>query len=389
MPWKNGAVGTPYCVFIVALLEGGASFSTLCREQGISRPTGYKWFRRFLEAGLEGLREHSRRPRHFGRATARDQRQAVVQLQREHPTWGSRKIVAVLRRNFPRKSWPHPRTIERWEPKRTPRARRIPLPTVRPMRAKVRRCHDVWTIDFKGWFRTADGARCEPLTVRDAYSCYLLCVRHVPSESEREVRRVMTRLFRREGLPRVVRVDNGAPFGGTGALGLTKLSVWWLQLGIAVEYSRPAHPEDNAAHEQMHRILKAETANPPRANLKAQNRRLDQWRREYNLIRPHEKWDQHPPAQHYRRSLRVYSEPLPAWRYARHHPTRRVSRGGWISWCGRRRLIGRAFGGHAIALVERHRYHLIYLGKHLLGELHRHDPGGLRPLRYAQQPKRR
>ncbi|MEO6569638.1 MAG: integrase core domain-containing protein [Opitutaceae bacterium] len=386
MPWKNGAFGTPYCAFIVAVLEGRTSFSAICREHGVSRPSGYKWFRRFLEGGLEGLREHSRRPHRFGQASASDRRQAVLKLQQEHPTWGSRKIAAVLRQRWPRQRWPHPRTIERWEPKPPRRSRRIPIPALRPPRGKIHRCHDVWTMDFKGWFRTADGARCEPLTVRDAYSCYLLCVRHVPAESEMEVRRVLTQLFRREGLPRVIRVDNGAPFGGTGALGLTRLSVWWLQLGIAVEYSRPGHPEDNGAHEQMHRVLKAETANPPRANLPTQNRRLEQWRREYNSIRPHEKWDQQPPAQHYRRSRRAYPVQLPAWRYSRSQITRRVSRGGWIGWDGRRRLIGRAFGGHTIALVKRHRYYLVQLGTHVLGELHRHDPGGLRPLRYSRTP---
>ncbi|MEO7411798.1 MAG: integrase core domain-containing protein [Opitutaceae bacterium] len=373
----------------MALFAGGASFSAICSEHGISRPTGYKWLRRFVEEGLEGLREHSRRPHRFGQATGSARRRAVEKLQQEHPTWGSRKIVAVLGRLRPRTEWPHPRTIERWEPKTKPRARRIPIPAQRPSRGRVRRCHDVWTMDFKGWFRTADGARCEPLTVRDAHSCYLLCVRHVSAESEAEVRRVLTALFRREGLPRIIRVDNGAPFGGTGALGLTRLSVWWLQLGIAVEYSRPAHPEDNGAHEQMHRVLKAETANPPQASLKAQNRRLDQWRREYNAVRPHERWRQQTPAQHYRRSLRDYPAQLLAWRYPSSQTTRRVSQGGWIGWRGRRRLIGRAFGGHTIALVKRHHYHLVKLGKHILGELHPHDASGLRPLRYPSNPSQR
>jgi hypothetical protein len=212
----------------------------------------------------------------------------------------------------------------------------------------------------------------------------LLYARHVPAESDQVVRRILTRLFQREGLPRIIQIDNGAPFGGTGALGLSRLSVWWLQLGIQVQFSRPARPADNAAHEQMHRILKAEAASPPAPTLAAQNRRLERWRYHYNHRRPHEALGQNPPALFYRPSRRRWPSLLPAWSYARTQTLRRVSHGGWISWAGRRRLIGRAFAAQTIALTPHRSHHLVHLGPHLLGELHPHDDGGLRPLRYSR-----
>lgn len=383
MPWKTSLHFTPHADFVADLWGRQTSFAEICRRHGISRQTGYKWFARFLQRGVEGLREESRCPRRCARQSSPELRVAVAALRVRYPTWGAKKLVWALRQRWPRRRLPHPRTVERWEPKRSSRARCIPILHARPPRPPARRPHEVWTVDFKGWFRTADGCRCEPLTVRDAATCYLLYARHVPAESFHAVQRAMHALFKRTGLPRRIRVDNGAPFAGTGALGLSRLSVWWLQLGIAVEFSRPGHPEDNPAHEQMHRVLKAETANPPAANIAAQNRRLERWRRLYNHARPHEGLGLHPPAHKYRCSPRPLPDHLPAWSYPRELPLRRVNSGGWISWAGRRRLIGRAFAHHSIALKKRSTYHLVYLGSHLLGELHPNDSGGLRPLRYS------
>jgi transposase InsO family protein len=387
MPWKICAPNTAYFDFIAALRERETSFAEVCRQHGICRQTGYKWWRRFLRHGGEGLRELSRRPRRLARQYEHELRSAVAELQRRYPCWGAKKIVWALRQRWPKRALPHPRTVERWAPPRPRCARRISLWRSAPPRQTARRPHDIWTIDFKGWFRTADGSRCEPLTVRDAHTCYLLHARHVPAQSERAVRRVLTRLFQREGLPRIIHVDNGAPFGGTGALGLTRLSVWWLQLGIRVQFSRPGCPGDNAAHEQMHRILKAEAATPPAPTLAAQNRRLERWRQRYNQLRPHEALGQMPPALHYRVSRRRFPTTPPPWSYPATTLTRRVSQGGWIHWQGRRRLIGRAFATHRIALTARSSYHLVHLGPHRLGELHANDDGGLRPWRYCVLPR--
>lgn len=383
MPWKNGSAElTPYRRFVDDVLAGRASFLACCEQHDISRQTGYKWWRRFKSGGFCGLKELSRRPHRLARRWADEIRAAVVRLRAQHATWGPKKLRWALRQRFPGRALPHSRTLQRWHVSSRPRPRRRICIAIQAVpRTTVRRCHDLWTVDFKGWFRTGDGARYEPLTIRDAHSRYILGCAHVPAQSDAAVRRVMTQVFRCEGLPRAIRVDNGAPFGGNGARGLSTLSVWWLRLGIAVEFTRPAHPQDNGAHEQMHRVLKAETACPPAANVRAQDRRSRRWCQLYNHHRPHEALKLTPPARRYHVSIRRWPAALPQWTYARHDQVRRVSAGGWIHFAGRRRLIGRAFGGERIALRCRGSYHEVFLGSHLLGQLHTTDGGGLRPLR--------
>jgi transposase InsO family protein len=172
-------------------------------------------------------------------------------------------------------------------------------------------------VDFKGWFRTGEGRRCEPLTVRDLHSRFVLAVVLLANQSDASARRAMRLVFVRYGLPKIIRVDNGAPFGGNGALGLSRLSVWWLRLGIEVEFTRHAHPQDNGAHEQMHRIFKADTAAPPAAGLRAQKRRTRAWVICYNHQRPHEALGQEVPARFYRRSRRRMPVRLSAANYPR------------------------------------------------------------------------
>lgn len=370
---------TPQWVFIEAVQQRAGWFGEVCREHGISRQTGYKWWRRFQQAGRAGLQARSRRPHRAGRAWPPWVRTAVAQVRQAHPGWGAKKLRWALRQHWPRRVWPHVRTLERWMPCRPGRTRRPGPKLPAPKRALAWRANEVWTIDFKGWFRTGDGTRIDPLTVRDLYSRHVLLVRHVPAASDAAVRRVLIGLFRRCGLPRVIRVDNGAPFGGCGALGLSTLSVWWLRLGIQVEYTRPAHPQDNGAHEQMHRILKAETATPAAATAAAQHRRFQRWCRTYNQHRPHEALGLQVPAAYYRLSARSYPRQLAAWRYRPQDQVCRVNPDGRIRWQDRTRFIGRAFAAERIALRGRHDHHEIYLGGHLIGELHPNDRGGLCP----------
>jgi putative transposase len=382
MPWKNQQINNPQWSFVESVLRKERTFGEVCRQYGISRKTGYKWWRRFLQGGRAGLRPRSRRPQRLARRWPEWVRVVVRQLRRQHPSWGGKKICWALRQRWPRRALPQPRTLERWSPRVVRRHRARPGPRGPALaRAQAHRANDVWTMDFKGRFRCADGTRQEPLTVRDLFSRYVLLVQHVAARSDPAVRRVLTRLFRRRGLPRVIRVDNGGPFGGRGALGLSTLSVWWLRLGVQVEFTRPGHPQDNGAHEQMHRILKAETAAPPATTARAQHRRFQRWRRTYNHHRPHEALHQQVPARFYRASRRRWPRRLPTWRYPRHSLVRRVSHGGWISWAGRRRLIGRAFAAELIALTPLGPHCAVHLGPHLLGELHSADPGGLRPVR--------
>ena len=375
----------PQKAFIAAVQERIGTFGAVCREYGISRQTGYKWWRRFNQCGPAGLEARSRRPHHLGRSWPPWVKAEVAQARRLHRRWGAKKLRWILQRHWPGRAWPHPRTMERWAPRELGRGRARPGPQLPAQgRTPARRANDVWTIDFKGWFRTGDGTRIDPLTVRDLYSRQVLLVRHVPAASDLAVRRVLIGLFRRCGLPRAIRVDNGAPFGGCGALGLSTLSVWWLRLGLHVEFSRRAHPEDNAAHEQMHRILKMEAASPPAATASAQHRRFQRWRRHYNQHRPHEALGLQVPAARYRPSPRRYPQQLAPWRYRPGEPVWRVSPGGRIYWQGRWRYIGRAFARERIALRVRNDHHEVYLGPHLLGELHADDPGGLRPSRRAK-----
>jgi hypothetical protein len=240
-------------------------------------------------------------------------------------------------------------------------------------------------LDFKGWFRTQDGTRVEPLTVRDLKSCFLLDVRLLPNQSDTQARRALRRLFQRHGLPRVIRVDNGPPFGGVGPLGLSRLSVWWRRLGIRIEFSRPARPGDNAAHEQMHRIYQAEVADAPTLQPSTQQRRSDRWRQQYNHVRPHQGLGERTPAQGYHPSPRRLPQHLPAWVYPTTWLPRRVSADGRLFWQGRQRFIGRAFGGEIIGLKTiQPGLWKIFLGSDLLGVLHQKDKGrSLRPAHHA------
>lgn len=384
MPWKISSVIGERWRFAKAALKHLQPFATLCRSFGISRQCGYKWLRRFHQHGRTGLRPRSRRPRRSPRRTAPRWRAAVRRLRLRHPRWGAKKIRARLHRKFPRARLPAVRTITKWLPRlcRMPRrhrhSRRGPHLPRTPLTLPAAP-NEVWTVDFKGWFRTADGARCEPLTVRDLFSRFLLAVHILPNQRFALVRRVFLRLFRRGGLPKVIRVDNGSPFGSTGAQGLSRLSVWWRTLGIRVEFIRPGHPEENGAHEQMHRELKRDTARPPAAHPPAQQARSRRWVRHYNTARPHEALDGRYPADLYRLSRRPDRGAQPI-RYPRGTTVRQVRHNGQIKWQGRLRSIGEAFIGQPVALrPQPGGVWEVYFQNLLLGTLHDRDAGGVRP----------
>jgi transposase InsO family protein len=311
----------------------------------------------------------------------------MLRLRRKHPTWGARKLRWALGAAWPGRPVPAVRTLHRWlviaglVRRQCHRARRGPWcgpPTLRP----ARRPHDVWTVDFKGRFRTADGTSLEPLTVRDLASRYGLLVRPLPAMDEAHTRRAMLAVFRRHGLPRTIHLDNGPPFGGQGPRGLTRLSVWWLRLGIHVEFGRPACPQDNAAHEQWHAVLAAETLRPAAANARAQQQRFDRWLASYNTERPHEALGMRVPAAVYRRSGRRLRRLRPSW-YPQHWIVLRVGAKGCASWCGRARLIGRAFAGQRVGLKPAGAgTWRVYLDRHLLGTLVAQDRAGLRPVQW-------
>ena len=390
MSWRTGSLISLREQFVLLVLARGERIVRLCRRFHIGRTTGYKWVRRYQQHGRAGLSDQSRRPRRSPRQLTLCWQRALRQLRRRHPTWGPLKLRARLRQLHPRVRLPSARTLGRWlcrwqlvstRPRHQRRGPELP-PLVRTV---ARAANDVWTVDFKGWFRTGDGTRVEPLTVRDLKSCFLLAVRLLPNQSDVHARRAMRSLFQRYGLPRVIRVDNGAPFGGVGPLGLSRLSVWWRRLGIRVEFSRPARPGDNAAHEQMHQIYQAEVAATPGQTPRAHQRRSDRWRKTYNDVRPHQKLGGRTPAECYHPSPRRLPKELPPWNYPPLWLQRRVAPDGGLFWHGRYRFIGRAFGGEIIGLkTVQPGLWKIFLGKELLGVLYQKDRSrSLRPAHRA------
>lgn len=240
----------------------------------------------------------------------------------------------------------------------------------RPKLSTARQPNEVWTADFKGWFRTTNGTRVDPLTVRDLASRFILGVVLMRRQTIIECRKAFERIFRLYGLPRVIRVDNGSPFGACGALGLTRLSAWWVKLGIRVEFIQPAHPEQNGAHEQMHRIYKAETLQPAARTFRAQHRRSQHWKEEYNYQRPHEGIGMRTPSQIYRKSRRKLPNKILPWTYPKSWSSRLVKGKGMISWKGRGRFIGEAFEQERIGLMRSGSgTWKVYFGPHLIGEL--------------------
>jgi len=385
MAWRCVSLVSQRLKFVRAYLSGKETLSALVLRFNVSRTTGYKWVKRFLSGGPAALQDHSSRPLSSPTRMAEHWVGKIRQIRRRRPTWGPRKIRTWLEQNNP-SNLPSIRTIARClkalglTPRRRARARRGPLLGSGPFTV-AKAPNDVWTFDFKGWFR-AGGERVEPLTVRDLFSRYILGIFLLHNQSDRAVRICCQRLFARYGVPQVIRVDNVSPFGGVGALGLSRLSLWWLSLGIKVEFSRPGHPEDNGAHEQMHRIYKEDTANPPASSVARQQRRTRSWIRYYNYQRPHEALGQRKPGDLYRpgqgRQTRHVPDPdyPPAWE------TRRAGSRGSIKWQGRLRHIGRAFTGRKVGLKRiAPGVYAVYFALYLIGHLYDEDLGGMRPAR--------
>lgn len=388
MSWNELSCVVRRLQFVRLALKAQQTMSQLCRRFGISRKSGYKWIARFEREGPRGLRSRVRRPRCSPRRISSEWLKRIRALRRRHRSWGSRKLAALLRREHPGQAVPSARTIGKWLKRmrliRRQRRRYPRGPQLKPGGLSVaRRSNQVWTVDFKGWFCTADGRRVEPLTVRDAFSRYLLGVRLFRKQRWELVRRTFLHLFRQNGYPAVIRCDNGPPFGSRGPAGLTRLSAWWTALGIQVEFIAPGHPEQNGAHEQMHRVLKAETTQRPSRHLRAQQRRTDRWVRVYNWIRPHEALGQRAPAEVYRpgpaapRSLVV--------NYPKNWAVRRVRSNGEIKWQGRLRFVGEAFTGYPVGLRTTGKGKwAVYFARRLIGELRHSDPGEMRPARYVR-----
>ena len=354
MPWKETSAMDEKLRFVAASLCGEEPMTVLCERFGISRETGHKWKRRYLELGPAGLEERSRAPLRHGRATSAAVAAAIVAMRRERPHWGARKLLAVLARRHPEVAWPAPSTatdiVRRAGLIAGRRRRRRALAVEQPFQA-VQAANDTWCIDFKGWFRTGDGTRCDPLTVTDAHSRYLLASR-IMAEQIEPVRTAVDALFCEHGLPLAMRSDNGSPFGAGGAAGLTRLSAHWLKLGIRLEYITPGQPQQNGRHERMHRTLKAETAAPPAASKAEQQARFDAFRHDFNHNRPHQALGQQVPAAFYRPSPRTMPKHVPEPWYDADHALRRVRPTGEIKWRGKLIFVSQVLAGEPIGIRE-------------------------------------
>jgi putative transposase len=390
MPWKTTSKEEQRYDLVRQMRAGIVSVVELCRWFRISRQTAYRWRQRFQAGRLAGLKDRSHRPNRIWGRTRRLWLDRLWRLRHQRPAWGARKLRHRLGQKFGWAGLPGVATLSRWLKRwglAVGRRRRKPGPVViRRAVRKARRCNEVWTADFKGWYRTGDGRRVDPLTVRDLYSRYGLRIGLLDSPSVAQTRREFVRLFRQYGLPERIRCDNGTPFGGVGPTGLTRLSAWWIKLGIKVDFMTPGRPCENGAHEQFHRVYQAEVASQPAGNRRAQQRRSNQWLQDYNHVRPHEALGMNVPAQYYRRSSRRLPARITHWKYDRRWERRWVKGNGEISWHGTWRYVGEAFVRDYVGLKPlRQGVWKVYFGPVLVGELQESELGSIRLAQYRHK----
>jgi transposase InsO family protein len=335
----------------------------LCREYGVtelkqiygvSRKTVYKWINRYKTEGSAGLEERSRAPVHHGNATPVEIAKQVVNTKKEHQKWGPKKVIAWLKEHDPGTEWPVASTASAILKKeglvRSRKRKRRSPPYTEPFQ-KCDKPNEVWSIDFKGQFRTWDKRLCYPLTVTDNCSRYLLLCRGLYRPTFNETRPWLEWIFREYGLPKAIKSDNGAPFASVGLGGLSRLSVWLIKLGIRPERIESGHPEQNGRHERMHRTLKEATADPPRSNMQDQQRLFDQFIREYNFERPNEAIQQKTPASVYEPSPIPYPAKIPSVEYSGDIVVRQVRSKGEIKWKGKSIYMSEALIGEQVGLM--------------------------------------
>ena len=358
MPWQELVTMGIREEFVLRAQAPEANIAGLCREYGVSRKTGYKWLERFKEQGLSGLEDLSRKPKESPLAVSGDVVAEVVALRLAHPTWGSKKLGELVRRHLSPSEVPSRSTIDRILKRAglvQPGRRRQPAPPQSKRGAPQVEVHgpnDLWTVDFKGWWLAMDSTRCEPLTIRDAFSRYVLRIEILPTSSVAAVMAVFEKVFTAYGLPKVILTDNGPPFASShGLLGMTRLSAWWLSLGIDHVRSRPGTPSDNGGHERMHRDMAAELERFAALTRDKQQAACERWRMDFNGVRPHEALGMKTPLDVYRQSKTRYlpgvqSEP----EYPEGFHVRRVAKRGAVSWRRKQGFISQALVQRSVGL---------------------------------------
>jgi transposase InsO family protein len=354
MPWNKVTQMEELNRFVILAQTDRFTLTDLCEQFGISRKTGHKHLARYAESGLKGLAERSHRPHQFPQRTDEVVERLILAERRLHRTWGPKKLQKILAVKHAIESPPACSTIGeilRRHGLSVPRRRRpgayralndgLTVPT---------QPNQVWSVDFKGWFLLGDGQRCDPLTVCDRYSHYVLACQARENQQFKSTFQAFRALTRQVGLPEVIRVDHGTPFASTGLGRLSSLSVWWIEQGIEVEFTRPASPQDNGSHERMHRDLKAEAIQPPSVNIAAQQRRFERWQYTYNHERPHESLDQQFPADFYQPSPRRLNENDKPLVYPADYEVKLVSDSGHVAHEGKNYHVGEAFARKRVGL---------------------------------------
>jgi transposase InsO family protein len=335
MPWKETSSMNEKVGFINEWRSGQWSMSELCNAYGISRTLGYRYLNRFEKDGMAGLLERSSAPISSPNKTPNDLEKAIVNLRKQHKRWGPDKLKTILAEQFPEHDWPAVSTIALILKRNDlvlPRRRRRKVECAYPIfDPKVP--NDVWSADFKGKFHLGNGRYCNPLTIADSCSRFLLAAEGLEFADYAHSRPVFEQVFQENGLPLQMHTDNGPPFGNVSSIArLTLLAVWFLELGIEPVYSDPGHPEQNGRHERMHRELKAEATRPPAYGFTVQQRKLDAFRNEYNELRPHQALGNIPPARVHVPSPRIYTGKIIPLEYPKEFKTFKVCRNGAIRW---------------------------------------------------------
>jgi transposase InsO family protein len=339
--------------FVLEYDSGSFTMAELCRIYGIARKTGYVWVERYEGEGLGGLKDRRYGAGNHPNQTDSGIEEQVLHVKQAHPSWGAKKLRAHLLAKKKGVNWPVVSTfgeILRRAGLSTPQRKRLRIPLYTKPFEKVERANQIWCADFKGWFRTGKGERIDPLTMTDAHSRYLLRCQSVEKTNTEQVQAIFAAAFREYGLPQRIRTDNGAPFASRAIAGISRLSVSWMKLGIAPERIKPGHPEQNGRHERMHRTLKAETAKPPAADRRAQQKAFDRFRQQFNEERPHEALELKTPASCYQSSPRIYPDRIAEPEYDGNIKPKRVYPDGTFFWKGTQIFISKSLGGESIGM---------------------------------------
>ncbi len=375
MPWKECNVMDQKKEFVLKAFDPNVNFTELCTHYGISTKTGYKWVERFRHGGLPALCNKSKRPKSSPNKADEDTICEIIYTKLLKPRWGSRKIHRIFCSTHENEQHVSRSTVDRILNKvgltDKKKRRKKCTPERLQLRITPQEPNDVWTVDFKGWWYTPHKEKCEPLTVRDEFSKFILSIKILEKGNIPSVKREFERLFSLYGLPKVIRSDNGPPFASChGILGLTRLSAWWMSLGILIDRIDPASPYQNGGHERMHRDIKQELQGKIDGSLKLHQRIFDEWRNEYNTERPHEALNMKTPEEVYRKSPRVFHGDVFEFEYPRGYKSRRINDRGCFNLQGHRVFISYALCGYNAGLkLDKMKSYSVWFNSTCIGEI--------------------